>query len=383
VVAVRYDWGYTELICTAVLTSETTALTAKHCTQTLRAGAPSGAKFVFQIGPNSSAPTKEVDIVDSSEPPAALGGFTGIGYDVAAVHLGEAVTDVAPLPWAALEADALGHTYVGIGYGVQDNNGTLGTRKLGAMTLRARSGRVYELLFGSFEAFFEWFAGDPLPPECAANGDEDSGVPVAGRGGSGGVGGTAGVDAGDPFDPGPCQLVPYARDIYATQMLEAAQVIAGSLAGEAQACYGDSGGPLLRKRADGKLTVYGVVNGGVASPEAVCDHGTVFTTFDPTLLTFIDRANKWVDPCNGLSTVGRCSGTVAERCSTFGEGKRRKLGFDCAAVGLTCKTQDDGSIGCGDDDTYLRQDRASADAAAFDPKAAERAAFRQPSSYRH
>jgi hypothetical protein len=92
---------------------------------------------------------------------------------------------------------------------------------------------------------------------------------------------------------------------------------------------------------------------------------------------FLERAHAWVDPCLGLSFVGRCSDSVAERCSSFGEGERRRLSFDCASVGLSCEAQNDGTIGCGVDDTYFSPPPLAVPAASAESVNSE--LFRAPS----
>ena len=80
--------------------------------------------------------------------------------------------------------------------------------------------------------------------------------------------------------------------------------------------------------------------------------------------------------------VGRCVGSLAERCTTLQEGPRRRVGFDCAAVGLTCETQHDGSIGCGEDDSFFTRAPAFLPAAPGDVMSIEHQVFVPPASKR-
>jgi hypothetical protein len=351
---IQYLWGYSEYLCTAVLVTENMVLTARQCAERLAYGLSTDARAVFAIGPSAYAPAKQVDVIHYELPPASSDPYTS--YDVAVLHLGEPVTDVPPLPWAMIDESTLGEKFVGIGYGIQNTNYSSGTRKLGSLTLRATSGRLYEAVFGSFEAYFKWNTGYDLPSDCELGNSDDAGVPPpdGGSGGRGGAGGKGGY-GGDASYNWLCDEAIYLREYYDSVRLEpSALAIAGGLSGEAQPCEGDGGGPLLRMN-DGQLTVYAILSGGMYAnaPNKICDFGAIYSAFDKTMLGFIEQAKDWVDPCAGLSSVGQCSGTVAERCSGFGEGDRRRLAFDCADVGLTCETQNDGSIGCGADESFF------------------------------
>lgn len=62
-------------------------------------------------------------------------------------------------------------------------------------------------------------------------------------------------------------------------LLDGYEAQLGGAPGDAQACHGDSGGPLLRN-VDGQLVVYGVVSSGVSGVKEVCQNaGTVYATF--------------------------------------------------------------------------------------------------------
>lgn len=352
---IHYTWGYSEYFCTAVLVTENMVLTARQCAERLAYGLGSDARPVFAIGPSAREPARQVDVVHHELPPASSDPYTS--YDVAVLHLGEAITDVPPLPWAAIDESTLGEKFVGLGYGIQGTNYATGTRKLGSLTLRATSGRMYEAIFGSFEAYFKWNTGSDLPSDCEPRNEYDAGIPLpsGGSGGRGGAGGKGGYGGYPPYN-WLCDAAIYLRENYDNVRLEpSALAFAGGLSGEAQPCDGDAGGPLLRMNEAGQLTVYAILSGGIYAnaPNKICDYGATYSAFDQTMLDFIEHAKGWVDPCAGLDSVGRCSGSVAERCSGFGEGDRRRLVFDCADVGLSCETQNDGSIGCGADDSYF------------------------------
>jgi hypothetical protein len=365
-------------VCTGTLIDDDTVLTAKHCVDALNSDAGySGYTAVFTLGPDASAPARYVEVIALERGPGVGGGFNDLGHDVGVLHLAEPIKDVKPIPYADIDPNTLGWGYTAIGYGEQDNSEKYGTRRLGELSLRALTGSAYGALFGSFEAFYEWYAGEPLPPECVADGT-DAGVVDAGAAGTGGSGGDSGVD------PYLCSSVSSLREIYDSALLETEhELVAGGVSGNAQPCYGDSGGPLLRKDSKGQLVTYGVVSGGLGSPELVCDHGAVYEAFDSEALAFLDAAKSWVDPCQGIAADGQCDGTVAVRCSTLLEGKRRKLSYDCARVNLECKIQaETGEPGCGTDDHVLPDPPAKSNGRAPDRLTLERKYFREASALR-
>jgi hypothetical protein len=234
-------------------------------------------------------------------------------------------------------------------------------------------------MFGSFEGFLDWVSGifsgssergalgatllmrtPELLAQARARGaqagaDEGAGgsgeggstggtagsAGRAGAAGSGGIGNEGGGEGGEEE---------YLRIIYDTTVLdEGYEVFVGGAKGDAQPCYGDSGGPLLRRNTAGELVVYGVTSGGLGSQAQVCDFGAVYATFGPGVLEFVEESRSWVDPCLGLTSSGVCEGDVAHRCTNPAEGPRRAVQFDCAMLGETCGVQSDGAVGCGSD----------------------------------
>ena len=111
--------------------------------------------------------------------------------------------------------------------------------------------------------------------------------------------------------------------------------------GNAQACYGDSGGPLMGIRG-GEKTVFGVVSWGVESDTLICDWGGVQAIFGPATREFIDRSIA----CPMIPMDGLCGGDVAVRCATLAEGGFRPLTTDCSLFGLTCGQDSAGELAC-------------------------------------
>jgi len=320
--------------CTGSLVSGRTVLTAKHCVDVVR---DYGSEFLvpaFGIGPDGMHPERTVDIVDLQRAPIDEGGFIGYGRDVATVHLGAEVTGVTPLKFATLSASAVGKNFAAIGYGVQDNNRTFGTRMAGTVTLNALEGRIFELMFGSFEAFKEW-ASQRFGAGLA---EGDGGVVTSDGGGA-----TGGADSGGGDD----WLDQYLRDIYDnTYLLPGYEAYVGNQNGNAQPCFGDSGGPLVKANSKGELVAYGVTSGGIASNRMLCDYGAVYAAFGAEVTTFLKAAKAWKDPCKGINTDGVCAGKVAKRCTAIDEGVRRLTATDCGLLGQTCAVASNGAAVC-------------------------------------
>jgi V8-like Glu-specific endopeptidase len=333
--------GQYYMLCTATLVAPQVVLTAKHCAVFLDdmftppglVGQPllAAYKVAFATG-NANKPTAIYEAVDSYASTDWSEGFVGLGNDVAVYLLKDKVTDLKTLPFAteALSPDFLGKKAVAMGYGsqtnLQDATGELdGSRKAGSVTVSSYDAKVYELIFGSFDAFLkdlEKYYGAAVIKECLA--DKDCQAMVQGW-----------------YDN--------------TKLKTGYELWAASQKGDAVTCHGDSGGPLLLKTASAsdtpKLQILGVVSGGMGSDELACDYGTVYATFGPTTQELLKNALAWEDPCSlgaeTLSTTGTCDGTVATRCSNGSEGHRTVLSMDCALLDQTCDVVD-GLAGCVD-----------------------------------
>lgn len=286
-------------VCTATLIGPHTVVTAKHCMNPILSKYTPESRPYFLIGADRSKPKRQVEVVAWETAPTFEGGWAGNGRDVAVLQLGEPVRDVTPAQIATPTASLVGRRLAAVGYGAANNDARGGARTTGSVTCNALGGSVYAAMFGGFDAFRAWYMA--APPS-------------------------------DEPEPTDAQL----RARYeSTQLLPGYEAHAGARAGDAQPCFGDSGGPLLESR-DGLLTVYGVASGGVPSTELICDGGSVYATFGTETLAMLERARGWTDPCEGISALGRCDGDVARHCTSVGEGARRLVVTDCASLAQSC-----------------------------------------------
>jgi hypothetical protein len=305
--------------CTGTLIAPQIVLTAKHCILNRSNGYSrylDSTQFdmFFGIG-NSHTPTQSVRIVDAATAPLMLGGPIGYGSDVGVYYLQEPITGITPLPFQSPVPDMIGKKATVIGYGAQNNleaeDSHLrdGNRDLGAITIGALHGNYWDLVVGSYEAFIQYMSdlywGKEKMDACLA----------------------------DPK----CSADLFAR-YHTADMIDGYEVWAAKKSGDAEPCYGDSGGPLLEAvtEANGssRLVILGVTSYVTNSPQLACDYGAMYATFGPSTADFLQQAMTWTDPCAGITA--ECSGTVATRCSGKNEGPRRVLSMNCAAIQQTC-----------------------------------------------
>lgn len=290
--------------CSGTLVSPTMVLTAKHCLTSHDA-----SQLVFLTGPDAYAPTRVVGALGAAVESTAAGGVIGFGSDIGVLHLATPVTDIPLLPVAALTDDRIGTRMTALGYGVQDASLTRGTRRSGSMTLEATAGSVYAAIFGTFDDFLARGAARLFPDVDAST--------AAGRAQLQGV-----------FD--------------ATRLQDGAEAWFGSAAGDAQACTGDGGGPIVA-RVGTQATVFGVSSWGFGAEDACTLDGSAFASINAATLDFIDFQSH----CPLVPQGGGCEGTVAVRCASANEGGRRPLRTDCADLGEVCAVVD-GAPACVD-----------------------------------
>lgn len=251
-VSVVHADGYYEMFCSATLVSPRTILTAKHCSPLLEvARSPDiGAKAYFGMGPNASSPERLIKIQAESLVPPEVGGFLALGSDLAFYVLDEAVTDVTPLRLTSTslsEAD-LAQTLTTVGFGEDVLAPTSmfltghGVRHAGAQTIKSFHGNLPAQIYGT-------------KANCVA------GIPMASQTES------ASCETRDRHE----NCDGYERAV----LMDGYEVWAGEEKTDAQTCFGDSGGPLIRGGQSAPELV-GVVSWGWWSGETPCSHGTVF-----------------------------------------------------------------------------------------------------------
>jgi hypothetical protein len=345
-------------ICTGTLIKPTIVLTAEHC---VNFATDPANQLAFLIGPNAWAPISAVPVRGVAWEDTVTGGVIDLGVDVAVMHLAQPVTTVPIFPYAELTASKVGQTFTGIGYGVQDNQQTYGTRRAGNMQMQALGGRVYEAIYDTFQNFL----------------DDDARYGL------------------DHTQPGILELFQQAWD---ETLLLSGEGWFGNGCHDAQACNGDSGGPILLS-VNGKSTVFGVASWVAYRDEnLMCDLGTAYAGLDPVALDFLAYQTKCPlipregtcdgdtiavrcvppneggyyisntncdnlgqvcgfdplagevgcvdDPCEGLPAEGTCDGAVLTRCSLPGEGPRHVVVEDCGATGGTCEVDASGVAAC-------------------------------------
>jgi hypothetical protein len=260
-----------QLLCTGTLVGPATVLTAKHCINKVNAALRSGGQVVFAVGPSIQAPTQTVTVSTAEGAPGDEGGWNRIGRDIGIVHLAGAVNVATPFSYAVLKTNQIGSTFVAVGYGVNSTDRTVGKRRVVALQLRAMAGRTYEALFGDFVQYWRWYTNATPPVVC--------------EGGDGATESHTGPGRHEKH----CALLSSARALYEDTRLDpASEAVAGGAPQVAQPCFGDSGGPLLQRSAEGAWTVHAVLSGGVNARRKLCDHGAVYAAIDSQMVSFLD-----------------------------------------------------------------------------------------------
>ena len=342
--------------CTGTLVSKNSVLTSRSC-GALFQQVYEFSKLKFAIGPDSTQPKRLIDVVDVEFAPAVVAQDGSLSNpDIAVLHLGESVTDVAVFPVALLSDDLIGKPLAAVGFGNSDLRYQSGARRAGALTLRATGGLVYPLIFNTFDAFYAYsLGGGGYPPYYYGSGGVSASLPFPGAGaagaataGAGGmfgeVGGSGGAFAGSSGGGGDDWYRQYLRQQYDTTLLGSGESYLGGTDDDAQPCGADQGGPVVRK-LQGQVRVLGVFS---RTPFGACEKGGIYASITAATKPFIDSAAQWKDPCTGLTGNGKCAGTTATRCSSFAEGKRRAVKFDCALLNQVCVGGGSTEVACSD-----------------------------------
>lgn len=241
--------------------------------------------------------------------PIDEGGFVELGSDVAVYRLEEEITDITPIKIATEHPSSRyeGQTFNVVGYGVQDNRRTKGTRKAGSVTMQAVSGKPMHKVFGTKEAYIAHVTkveGEAYVATYQADLDE----------------------------------------FWDLELLPDYEAFVGVGPNDAQPCSGDSGGPLLKKIGD-EHVVFAVVSGSKKGQANRCSVlGEFYATLGPRVQ---DMIRAMTGPCEGVPVEGVCEGTVAARCVPPSEGMEKVTRVDCADLDQVCVIED-GRAACAD-----------------------------------
>jgi hypothetical protein len=342
------------------LISKSSVLTSRSCGQIFEQTFYGNSKLKFAIGADPAQASRRVDVVDVEYAPF-LSTSAGTFYpDIAVLHLGESINDVASFPVALLTDDLIGKPFAAVGFGNSDLRYQSGTRRAGSLTLQATSGQLYPLIFDSFEDFYAYATGHGYyPGTYAASGSGEGttggassastagGPPAAGgffpTAGAAGATPSAGAGAGGGGGENDWYRQ-YLQQQYDSTELAPAEAYLGGTDSDAQPCGADQGGPIVRK-LQGQVRVFGVFS---RTPLGGCEKGGVYASMTAETKAFVDQAAQWKDPCTNLTTNGKCVGTTATRCSTGNEGKRREVKFDCSLLNQVCVAPGNTEVTCTD-----------------------------------
>lgn len=416
------QYGESQPFCSAALIGPETVLTARHCVEDIDG-------VFFQIGPDGYAPRRWNRVVAQTEVPfGEEPGMIEMGRDLAILHLEDPILDVKPVKvGGSLSAANVDSRYLMIGYGINDASGASGDRRMGAATLNAVEGRVYEQVFGDFDAWLEYLRSvggvemisqtdgsarlaklirsglqmDSTPeicddgidndgdgyadcddavcyraetcarPEHCSNGLDDDldgawdcedpdcaygpsctyvDLEFCGDGEDNDFDGLIDCDDSDCNYDSICRdpealLREFAEQQWQAVMLEGSEVYVGNRDGDAQACNGDSGGPLLSFE-NGEYVVHAVASWVPPRADNLCVRGAFYASFDDVALAAIERAKQWTDTCGDYTAAGTCEGNEAVRCTATNEGERRISRLPCDQFGQVCGIDFNGEATC-------------------------------------
>ena len=247
-------YGVLHVFCTGTLASETSIVTARHCTPSIDEAFYYGLVPAFVFGPDAYNPTQIVPItgyVAAPASPTSPGLLLDGGRDVAVAYLESQPIDVEPIVIARFTKDMVTEKFQIVGYGVHSPDEHLtGQKYAGKITGRAIRGRWYKLLFdGDYDAYEDWYFTDS--------------------------------SATTPTEEG-------AKEWWKIYELEKNyELLAGGVPGEPVGCYGDSGGPLFGKDAKNRLRLYGVGFATESTQSTICGLGNGYLVFNDEMLEFV------------------------------------------------------------------------------------------------
>ncbi len=255
------DTGEFMPVCSATLIGPSTVLSAKHCSvgfvNANREGGGLGG-WAFALGWNAREPYAVYPIVQAITMDPSTGGFTGLGADVVVMTTDAPIVDVEPIPpiEKRIDVNRNGEAFMTYGFGStsSDERSSPWRRRGGRVRLWAVSGNIFEILYGSYEAFVDAVRSEALlgarVPQCGTLASEDEGL------------------LSEVYRAG--ELQPRVE----------AWLVGDPEDGAAQTCFGDSGGPLVVDAESDAPRVAGVVSWSWRSGGAACDHGTVYSLVD-------------------------------------------------------------------------------------------------------